>query len=384
MAERDRAAALKREAEMVGASGAEAVAPQRRKNAVRRFLSPSADFAEELVVGAADALDRIPGAKSRTLENAIRIGAAFPGEVSRALPQGSAVVRWLAEKAVPAIESARNWVNSEEAPPQPATVPPGAPAATAVPVGQAPAGPYVPKGVTPEGRQAGMKVSGQNGPAGDGVTSGASSTAFPDTSSRADDLRSRFGFSFSSPGHVVSDAERAGTMFADGRKTEFAMGGPVQFNEDDARRPGQLAQQAYDRDQEELAMKRRTADLLHAKQLADAQAMMGFTAKYGVPYDPETAKYVSEAERQMAEDDDFDAVVDALDAKRIQGYFMDPDDYASYASMSPEQQAEARAKSDRNYQKAMQEASLNWGVRRGGVDLKSLKPEQALDSLLGQ
>lgn len=227
-----------------------------------------------------------------------------------------------------------------------------------------PAAAYVPRGITPEGQRAGMKVSGQGGETMPGVTGGASSTAIPSKGAPANGLRERFGFSFSSPGHVVSDAERAGTMFADGRQTEFAMGGPVQFNEDDARRPGQLAQQAYDRDQEDLAMKRRTAELLHAKHVADAQAMMGFTAQYGVPYDKDTARYVSEAERQMAEDDDFDAVVDALDAKRIQGYFMDPDDYASYASMSPEQQAEARVKSDRNYQKAMQEASLQWGVRR--------------------
>lgn len=310
----------------------------------------------------------------KMLERMASASSGFQTAVQRAPGRAVAALSGAANRAVDFADEALG--GGMEGAPNPADVTGGA---STMPIEA-----YIPRGITPEGQRAGMRVSGQGGEPMPGVTGGASSTAIPSKGAPANGLRERFGFSFSSPGHVVSDAERAGTMFADGRKTEFAMGGPVQFNEDDARRPGQVAQQTYGREQEELAMKRRTADLLHAKQLADAQAMMGFTAKYGVPYDPETAKYVSEAERQMAEDDDFDAVVDALDAKRIQGYFMDPDDYASYASMSPEQQAEARAKSDRNYQKAIQEASLQWGVRRGGVDLKALKPEQALDSLLGQ
>lgn len=174
-----------REQEALGAGSSPV---SRGPNALQQFLSPAADFSEELVVGAADAMDRIPGAKNETLQNLIRIGAALPGELARSLPNPlSVVAQFGADQGRQLADSAEGFINS-----RPPVAPPAPPSSGS-------AVPYVPQGITPEGRSAGPKVDW----AGD-VRGGASTTGGPRNALESSDLGKRFGLRMGAGGDDVS------------------------------------------------------------------------------------------------------------------------------------------------------------------------------------
>lgn len=121
--------------------------------------------------------------------------------------------------------------------------------------------------------------------------------------------------------------------------------------------------------------------LLQAKRVADAKAALRWSERYGVPYDKDLAKYTSEAEREMALDDDHDAMEKKLDAKREQGLYMDPQDFALWSDpirrsqLPPEQRAAIKTREETNYLKAKREAAIHWAMRRKapGEYLQSLQ-----------
>lgn len=221
---------------------------------------------------------------------------------------------------------------------------------------------YIPAGKTynPDGTETGFDASGVSG-------EGSSTKIDADNAAaRGATMGANYPGLQSFSGRMgASKGEREASAFGSGRgRTRVVMGdGEVQFNEDDARRPDQLARQAFARSEEDREMKRRTADLIYAKQVADAQAAIGFTEKYGVPYDPETAKFTQAAEREAMMDRDFQAAMNALGARLVSGEYDEND-----------------------YREAVRDLASQWGVRRNAPDgyFRSLQAAQGIDALIGQ
>lgn len=221
--------------------------------------------------------------------------------------------------------------------------------------------------------QAGPPMGGVQGGGSntDGVTVGAPSPV--------EGLLQRYpalqGFS----GRVgTTAAEREGSAFGSGRgRTRVPMGGEIQFNEDDARRPDQLARQAYQRSEEDRDMKQRAAELAYAQQVSEARARMGFEEEFGIPYDPQIAKYVAESNQKMVMDDDMKTGAREMFAAYERGDFDDP---------SIKDPATRQAAAYQAYQKSLLEGAIKWGARVDAPEgyFRSLQAAQGVDAILGQ
>lgn len=121
-------------------------------------------------------------------------------------------------------------------------------------------------------------------------------------------------------------------------------------------------QRALDAHREEMdPLKRELNNLLRQKQVADAQAAIGFSQKYGVPADPDTMKYVATMDREQSMDRDFKAGMRAAAARLATGEYTQED-----------------------YQRAVKDLSAQWGVRRHAPDgfFRTLDPKASIQSLL--
>lgn len=173
----------------------------------------------------------------------------------------------------------------------------------------------------------------------------------------------------------ASAGEREASAFGSGRgRTRVPMGGEIQFNEDDARRPGQLARQAFERSEEDRAMKQRAADLAYQQQLSEAKARMGFEAEHGIPYDPDTARYIAESNKRSAMEEDMKTGSREMFEAFKRGDFDDP---------SIQDPAARQAAALQVYQKKMIDGAIEWGSRINAPEgyYRSILRQQEADAL---